>query len=50
VKEREASELMEHFSLLHPLNANEEGMGKKVDIDVGLVQMSCFMLGEGRRS
>ena len=50
LNEREVSELMEHFSLLRPLNANDERMRKKVDAHVGLRQVSRFHVGGGWKS
>ena len=37
-----------HFSLLHPLNANHEGMGGKVDVDDDLSLVSLFHVSIGR--
>ena len=50
LNEREVSELMEHFSLLRPLNANDERWGKKWMPMLVFVKCLVFMLGEGGRA
>jgi hypothetical protein len=45
--EWEAYELIGHFSLLDPLNANDEEMGRKVDDDDDLGPVCLFHVNIG---